>query len=317
MSTPLQNLLQTSNLDSKHVESIFVLAKQFKNCDLNGHDWLTQVKPRKKNYWLSFLFLEPSTRTRLSFEAAAARLGMSVSLCDGGASSSAVKGESPEETLKTLIAMKPDLFVIRHNQNHGLKQETLNNIDIPIISAGSDMSEHPTQILADMFTVQEKFKTIKLSQHKLLFVGDVIHSRVARSHYQMSQILGYEVAALCPAYLRPNQEHLQNEWKGLKCFESFEEALPWASLCMGLRVQKERHNEGFDKKHYAQNFCLTPEKLKVLSKEALIMHPGPYVPGEDFDTELLSDERCVVREQVTSGVYVRAAVLAHLLNWSW
>ena len=257
-------------------------------------------------------FFEPSTRTRTSFEMAAARLGIRAVSFAADASTSLKKGESAHETLANLLAMKPDLLVCRHGGEKRLAA-TLGSSKIPWINAGDGKGEHPTQALLDAMTVIEKLGHIE--GQKIVYVGDVEHSRVARSGRLLFEMLGAEVAVAAPAEWVPTTA----DWSKAKKFNNLREASQWCTVCIGLRIQKERHtSDGTNSKGSVaepalREFRLDKLNLENLSSEAIIMHPGPFVAGEDLNEEILDDPRCVIHDQVTNGVYIRAAVISEML----
>lgn len=253
-------------------------------------------------------FFEPSTRTRTSFEIAAARIGAQAIAFAADDSTSLKKGESLHETMANLLAMQPDLVVCRH-QGDARLEETLRAGSVPWINAGDGKGEHPTQALLDAMTVIEKLGHIE--GQKILYVGDAEHSRVARSGRALFEMLGAEVAVAAPAEWMPTTP----DWSKAKKFDKLREATGWATVCIGLRIQKERHTEnqlGGDKTN-TREFRLDKSNLEKLAPNALIMHPGPFVPEEDLSEEILRDPRCVIHEQVTNGVFIRAVLMAEML----
>jgi aspartate carbamoyltransferase catalytic subunit len=255
-------------------------------------------------------FFEPSTRTQVSFEIAALRLGLCPLTFVADGSTSVAKGESLHETLVTLLAMRPDALVIRFGQDP-LIEQTVRESKIPIFNAGSGVQEHPTQALLDAMTIQEKLKTIQ--GQRVVYIGDVEHSRVARSGRALLTRLGAEVAVCAPVSLMPASA----DWAGALRFQSLAEALDWSTVAVGLRLQTERHkSEKVVATEYAKSYRLDNQSLAKFRRDGLIMHPGPFLPNVDLHEEILSDPRCVVREQVTNGVYIRMAVMGERLGLS-
>lgn len=261
---------------------------------------------------VALVFFEPSTRTRFSFEMAAQRLGVKTVSFVADASTSVAKGESLHETLQTLIAMRPDLLVVRHSGDRAVEY-LLKTTATPIINAGNGVEEHPTQALLDAMTIFERKK--KLEGEKILFIGDVEHSRVARSDRSLFLKMGAEVAVCAPKRFAPKTL----DWLETKQFSSLSEGLKWCTVCVGLRIQKERHQnvESGVSNEYIENFRLDKKNLSNLNSEAIIMHPGPFVDGVDLNHEILNDPRCVIHEQVTNGVYMRMAVMGDIFGVSY
>jgi aspartate carbamoyltransferase catalytic subunit len=255
-------------------------------------------------------FFEPSTRTRLSFQMASQRLGVNVIGCDFETSSSLVKGEAESDTLLNLAAMQPDLLVVRTKGGDDIVK-ALEQITVPILNAGFGQIEHPTQALLDLLTLVKRKGSVK--GLKLLIVGDVAHSRVASSNIQIFKRLGALVGVCAPMFPQ-NLKQL-----GIEFFETLEAGAKWADVVMGLRVQVERfaqHEKAqFMQDDYIQKFRLDERNLNGLSKNSLIMHPGPFVPGVDFDPKLLKDTRCVIHEQVTNGGFIRGALILRSLGF--
>lgn len=266
------------------------------------------------------LFLEPSTRTRLSFEMAAHRLGHHVSLMDVGSGSSRAKGESDVDTVSNVIAMKPDVLVIRYNRSPELDR-LLPSLRIPVISGGNATAAHPTQALLDAYTIFRHREKKDLRGERVLIVGDIVHSRVARSNFDVLAKLGAEVAVCGPRAWLPKT----GDAPGIRIFEDLDEAIRWASVYMGLRVQLERHEPGGESsrdnsenqdtlERFNERFGLNASRLKILQKDAMIMHPGPINHGVEFTQEVLHDPRSVILDQVSNGVLVRAALLSEILQ---
>lgn len=265
------------------------------------------------------LFFEPSTRTRMSFQIASYRLGyqvLTMELASGpGAGSSLAKGESLSDTVLNFAAMKPDVLVVRYGQSQDL-DELLPKIEgrfgIPVINAGSGTMAHPTQGLLDAYTLRKEWGS--LDGKKVLIFGDVRHSRVARSNFDVLSKLGAVVGACGPESMMPSIEQMP----GVKVFASLDEALPWADAVMGLRIQLERHDAKTLDLHsmseYHARYGLTGERLKSLKSSALILHPGPINHGVEFSPEITRDPRSRVLDQVGHGVHVRAALLALVLG---
>jgi aspartate carbamoyltransferase catalytic subunit len=260
------------------------------------------------------LFLEPSTRTRLSFEMAALRLGHRVSILDAGAASSRTKGESDVDTVLNIVAMAPDALVIRYNKSPDL-DSLLPTLSIPVISGGNATAAHPTQALLDAYTIyRERGHRDGLKGERVLIVGDIVHSRVARSNFDVLTKLGAEVAVCGPAALLPPETDIP----GIKIFENLDEAISWSTVYMGLRMQFERHEPGETESSsladFHENFGLNARRLKQLSQSALILHPGPINHGVEFAQGVTQDPRSRVLVQVSNGVLIRAALLSKIFE---
>ncbi|AHI05088.1 aspartate carbamoyltransferase [Bdellovibrio bacteriovorus W] len=251
----------------------------------------------------AFLFFEPSTRTRMSFQIAAHRLGIATTLLEGKAGTSLEKGETVEDTIYNVAAMKPDFMVIRAGQDLAL-EEIAQSLNLPVLNAGWGHRAHPTQALLDVMTIEKDFTSIE--NKKVLIVGDVKHSRVASSHLQLAQILGYEVAICGP------EEFI--EGVSAHHFANLEDGLRWADVVMALRVQSERHSEKFALESYRAQFSLTEEKLKILKKDGLVLHPGPINFGVELERTVLKDPRNRIFEQVSNGVHIRQSLIYHFLT---
>ncbi|MEJ5330672.1 MAG: aspartate carbamoyltransferase catalytic subunit [Desulfobaccales bacterium] len=249
------------------------------------------------------LFYEPSTRTRMSFEIAAKRLSAdTVNLTV--AASSAVKGETLADTAANLEAMAPDLLIIRH-QASGAPHFLARRLACGVINAGDGTHEHPTQALLDMLTVREAKGT--LSGLKVAIVGDILHSRVARSNVHGFLKMGSEVWLAGPATMLPAGLAAL----GARLTTSMREALSGADVVMMLRLQLERMGQHFFStlREYSRTYGLNPETLAWAKEDAIVMHPGPLNRGVEIDPAVADGPRAVILEQVANGVAVRMAVL--------
>jgi aspartate carbamoyltransferase catalytic subunit len=250
------------------------------------------------------LFFEPSTRTRSSFEIAAKRLSAD-SLNFSPSSSSLSKGETLVDTALTINAMGPDMAVIRHSCC-GAPALLTKYLDIPIINAGDGKHEHPTQALLDMFTIQDKLGTI--TDLDIAIVGDITHSRVARSNIYGMTKLGNRVRLCGPPTMIPHGV----EKLGVTVYDKMDEAVQDADIVMMLRVQLERQ-KGYELfpslREYNRLWGLSSERLKLAKPNALVMHPGPVNRGVEINLDVLESSHSVVLDQVASGVAVRMAIL--------
>jgi aspartate carbamoyltransferase catalytic subunit len=254
---------------------------------------------------IALLFFEPSTRTRMSFESAAYRCGLAPLVFDGGANTSLEKGETVEDSVLNVAAMLPRFLVIRCGDAVDLASLS-RQVPMPIINAGWGVKGHPTQALLDAFTMKEKLNT--LESLRVLILGDIRHSRVAASHFELLPTLGAEVGICGP------KEFLVSR-PGVRVFEDLREGLEWAQVAMALRVQFERHDSADRERvreSYRLKYGLNTEVLKAFSPQGLIMHPGPINHGVEVETEVLSDPRCQVLNQVTNGVFVRETLIKRL-----
>lgn len=307
MSLKGKSLLNIHDMTDEEIQSCFQRAFAFKKeFEAKGEYSHLVETPGLSSKVLAVLFFEPSTRSRLSFQIAAFRMGVRTLVMDSIMTSSISKGESHVETLANVAAMKPDMIVVRYGDVTGM-DTFISEIGIPVINAGSGTMEHPTQALLDAMTIIEARGKIK--GEKVLIVGDVLHSRVANSNLKLLKRLGAEIAICAPQAVRPNQ----GEWESIHNFAELDEAMEWCSVCMGLRIQTERHKGqglGLTLADYRHSYRLDAARLTKLVDDGVVMHPGPFVEGVDLSTEVLKDPRCKIRDQVTNGVFIRAAIMS-------
>jgi len=261
------------------------------------------------------LFFEPSTRTRLSFHRAAQRLGADVLNFDASTSST-TKGETACDTLKNIEAMGVRGFVIRHHQD-GVLNELARHIapDTRLINAGDGRSAHPTQGLLDMLTLRQTLGE-DFSTRRVAIVGDVLHSRVARSDLHALRTLGVRDIRICgPAGLLPPVDDNGGMLHGCTVTHDFDEALEGADVLMMLRLQRERMEQGLvaSLEDYHRDYGLTEARLKRAAPGAVVMHPGPINRGVEIDDAVADGPRSLILRQVANGVFVRMAVLEALL----
>jgi len=252
-------------------------------------------------------FFEPSTRTRISFATAAARMGADTMNLQAEASSLR-KGESLLDTVRTLDAMKPDCIVMRHSSS-GAPHFVAERIEIPVINAGDGTHEHPTQALLDALTIRDRRET--LAGLNVTILGDVQHSRVARSNIQLLGKFGCRFTLCGPAMWLPRElECLAPPGSSIRRVARIEDALEGADVVLVLRVQQERHNEpALALDEYVLLYQLTPERLRRARPDALVLHPGPMVRGLEIDPAVADGPQSCVLEQVTNGLAVRMALL--------
>ena len=250
------------------------------------------------------LFYEPSTRTRISFELAARALGADV-INVTTAQSSVVKGESLVDTARTLQALGADLVVLRHPAS-GAPHRVAQAVPVGVVNAGDGTNEHPTQGLLDLFTIWQLKG--RLEGVRVVLVGDILHSRVARSNLWGLSAVGAQVGFCGPATLLPRPQDVP----GVRFFSRLEDALEWADVVNMLRLQRERQVHGYLPAlgEYRQRFGLTAQRLRRLRPDVLVMHPGPANVGVEIDEEVLADPRSAISRQVSFGVAVRMAVLS-------
>lgn len=256
------------------------------------------------------VFYEPSTRTRTSFEIAGKYLSAdTVNLAVS--TSSVQKGESLRDTIKTIEVMGFDLMVMRHSMS-GTADYVARNTSMRVINAGDGANEHPTQALLDMFSIRERKGTLK--GLKVAIVGDILHSRVARSNIYGLSKFGCEIRVVGPSTLMaPEIEKL-----GVKTFYNLEEALEGVDVINLLRIQLERQKKGLfpSLQEYSHYYMLTPDKLKKAKDDVLILHPGPMNRGVEISSEIADGNHAVINEQVTNGVAVRMALLFLMMGGS-
>ena len=252
---------------------------------------------------LATLFFEPSTRTRLSFELAAKYLG-GVAANVSVSTSSVSKGETLYDTAVTIKQMATDIIIIRHASS-GAPHFLAKNLPCTIINAGDGMNEHPTQALLDALTIRQKKGQIE--GLKVAIVGDIAHSRVAKSNIYLLNKLGADVVLGAPRTLIPAE--LEN--LNVKVYQNVEDAIKNADCVMGLRIQNERIKDNLfpSTREYSKFFGLDEKKISLAKDDAIIMHPGPVNRGVELSSDVVDRVNSVINEQVTNGVAVRMAVM--------
>ncbi|HYV97763.1 MAG TPA: aspartate carbamoyltransferase catalytic subunit [Gemmatimonadaceae bacterium] len=300
MTQPLgKDLLGLAPLSAEQIRFILDTAEPFKEISER------QIKkvPTLRGMTVVNLFFEPSTRTRISFEFAEKRLSAdTVNVATSG--SSVVKGETLVDTARNLEAMRIDMVVIRHGSS-GAAQFLAERIKSNVINAGDGMHEHPTQGLLDILTLRDRLDT--LENRRVCLVGDVLHSRVARSNIAGLLKLGAKVAVCGPRSLLPNGI----EDMGVTVFNRIEAAIEWAEALNVLRLQLERMQAGYipSLREYNRVYGVTRARLERAPRELIIMHPGPMNRGVEIDSDVADGPMSVILHQVTNGVAVRMAVL--------
>ncbi len=294
-----KDLLGLEELNKEELELILSTTDSFKEISQRP----IKKVPALRGRTVVNLFYEPSTRTRVSFEIAAKRLSADV-INVSAESSSIRKGESLIDTGKNLQALKVDTIILRHN-NSGAAVLLAGHLDIGVVNAGDGWHEHPTQALLDIFTLKEKLG--KISGLNVVIVGDIAHSRVARSNIWGLTKLGAKVTVCAPKILIP----AEIEKMGVKVSNNLDEALKNADAVNVLRMQFERDEGGAfpGQLEYFKNFGVTKERLAKAKKNILVMHPGPLNRGIEMSSEVADGENSVILEQVTNGIAVRMAVL--------
>ena len=299
MSLKRKDLLGMRDLSVEEVTLILETADSFK--EVSGRD--IKKVPTLRGKTVVNLFFEPSTRTRTSFELAAKRLSADV-INFTTSTSSMVKGETLLDTASNIQAMRADFIVLRHPAA-GAPHILGRALQAAVINAGDGGHEHPTQALVDLFTLREKKREFR--GLRVAIIGDISHSRVARSNIFALTKLGAEVRIAGPPTMIPRDiEHL-----GVSVFYNLDEALAGVDVIMMLRLQLERQGIALFPgiREYATCYGLTPERLRMASPDVLVMHPGPINRGVEISAEVADSVSSVILEQVTNGVAVRMAVL--------
>ena len=294
------SLLGIEHLEAKEILSLLTQARR-----------MNPLKPRPllRNKRVLLLFYEPSTRTRTSFEIAAKSMGAMTTLVLSSGSS-IEKGESLLDTAYTLRAVGADVMVIRH-PNAGAPLLMATHLDVPVINAGDGMHEHPTQALLDAYTILRHKKTLTCLQ--MAIVGDIYHSRVARSAIHLLSKFGARITLCGPPEFLPDMA--TSLAPGLHITRTVEEAVRGADAVMVLRVQKERlAGTKLRLQDYISRYQLTTARLKLAKRDAILMHPGPIIRGLELTWEVADCPQSVIVEEVHNGVPVRMAILAKALG---
>jgi len=297
-------LLGIESLDRVEIEGILDRAKRFqpRQTDSKKSDQL-------RGRMIVNLFFEASTRTRTSFEIAAKRLGADAISITASASSVS-KGESLVDTLNTLGAMHPDAIVMRHSAS-GAPHFLARYLPTPIINAGDGTHEHPTQALLDARTILDRRPT--LEGLRVAIIGDIAHSRVARSNMYLLSKFGAQIVLCGPASLLPPE--LAQLAPGISLTHTMQDAIRDADVIMMLRVQLERqHEAAFSANEYFQFYGLRLEHMSLAKPDAIVMHPGPINRGREISSEVADSQRSVILNQVENGIAVRMAVLERILG---
>ncbi len=302
--SPSKSLLSIEGMTKHELEEILELTDTF---DEIGRRPIPKV-PALRGRTVATLFFEDSTRTRLSFETAARRLSADTMSFSAG-SSSLSKGESIRDTVEVIEAYGADLLVVRHPAA-GTAQRIDNWINASVINAGDGCHEHPTQALLDAYTLRKHKGS--LEGLRIAIVGDILHSRVARSGVLAFSMLGAEVVLVAPPTLLPPS---LEGWP-VEISHNLDEVLPTINVCYLLRMQNERINEGLipSVREYVTDYGLNVKRASTLPKDALICHPGPTNRGIEIEAAVAADSRSVILDQVANGVSIRMAILFLLLG---
>ncbi len=294
------HLLSIGELEHQDIEELLNRARFYQSQSL----YQSVLPATFQNRFVANLFLEPSTRTRFSFEVAEKRLGAQVLNFQANVSS-LQKGETLYDTFKTLEAQGVDAVVIRLTEE-GILKPLSQRLSLKIINAGEGKSEHPTQALLDLYTMKSYFNEIK--GLRVAIVGDIKHSRVARSNTYLLQKLGAEIIYSGP------QAFIANDLKGT--YLPINEAIKQADVVMMLRIQFERQNEGriTSTESYREEYGFTEERLKLLQPHAIILHPAPVNRGVEMDDIVVEHQQSKIFEQIHNGVWIRMATIERALG---
>jgi aspartate carbamoyltransferase catalytic subunit len=295
----VEHLTGIRDLSATDIEMIIETADRFK--DIINRP--IKKVPSLRDLTIANLFFENSTRTRLSFELAEKRLSADV-VNFSAASSSVKKGETLMDTVNNILAMKVDMVVMRH-PNPGAARFLAERIPARVINAGDGTHEHPTQALLDAYSIREKLGTVE--GKKVVIVGDILHSRVALSNIYCLQKLGAEVMVCGPPTLIPRDI----QQLGVRVEYNLRRALEWCDVANMLRIQLERQDTAYfpSLREYAMQYGLNKELLDQLSKEIVVMHPGPINRGVEITSDVADSKQSIILQQVENGVAVRMAVI--------
>ena len=310
LSSPsARSLLGIEMLERPEIEHLLRRAAHYKRLQIDRRDHLREFLSGKT---IVNLFFESSTRTRTSFEIAAKRLGAhTVSIEAQGSSLS--KGESLVDTLNTLAAMQPDAIVMRHAAS-GAPHFLSRFLPTPIINAGDGRHEHPTQALLDAMTILERKES--LEGLRVAIIGDIMHSRVARSNVHLLSKFGVDIVLCGPATMLSSS--LKDMVRGITLTNNMNEAVANADVVMMLRVQLERQKAPiFPKNEYFQFFGLSVDHLQLAKPDVLVMHPGPINRGRELSSEVADSKSSVILNQVQNGLSARMAVLERACGSEW
>ncbi len=304
MPEPRKHLLGLSGMPPEEIRSILDSAKSF----LEVLSRPIPKVPTLRGVTVVNLFFEPSTRTRIAFELAEKRLSADT-LNFAASSSSVLKGETLKDTARNIEAMKVNIVVLRHGAA-GAPHFLAKCLESSVINAGDGAHEHPTQGLLDLFTLRQTVG--RLEGLRVLLVGDIGHSRVARSNIHGLLAMGAKVSVCGPATLLP----VEIDSLGVEVHNDLEEALSQTDVVNVLRLQLERQTAGLlpSLREYRNLFGITRERLRKLGRDIVIMHPGPINRGVEIDSDVADGEHSVILQQVTNGLAIRMAALYHVMG---
>ncbi|MCK4534900.1 MAG: aspartate carbamoyltransferase catalytic subunit [Syntrophobacterales bacterium] len=299
MNLSRKDMLGIADLPREEIDLILDTAESFKEISTRK----IKKVPTLRGKTIITLFFEASTRTRTSFEIAAKRLSADT-INISASTSSVVKGETLIDTAKNLESMNPDIIIIRHSAV-GAAHILAGLLEQSIINAGDGAHEHPTQALLDMLTIREKKGTME--GLRIAIVGDIAHSRVARSNIYGFTKMGADVAICGPAMMIPRDI----DQMGVSVYYNMEDAIKDADVVMMLRMQLERQEKNLfpSLREYSKHFSLNRDNIKLARKDVIVMHPGPVNRGVEISPEIADGPSSVILEQVTNGVAVRMALL--------
>ncbi len=289
---PMRNFISVNQLNAKDIFLIIETAERFRQ----------KEAPINKQVFVANLFFEPSTRTKMSFIVAQRKLGLEV-LDFHSESSSVLKGETLYDTAKTFESIGANLLVMRHEDDTWY-DELIPGLQVPIINAGAGKGEHPTQCMLDLTTIYQEYGYF--TGLNVVIVGDIRHSRVARSNAYALKKLGANVyLSAAPGFEDPTMDFP---------YLTMDEAVETCDVIMLLRIQHERHEARYEDVSYIETYGLTKEREKRMKEHAIILHPAPINRGVEIDTSLVECNRSRIFKQMENGVYVRMAIISKLLN---
>lgn len=297
-----KDFISTKDLSREEIDFILNQALTFR--EINQRD--IKKIPTLKGRTIVNLFYEASTRTRSSFEIAGKRLGADV-VNVTASTSSAVKGETLMDTVQNLSAMSTDIVVIRHNYSGAVKF-VADNVETHIVNAGDGLNEHPTQCMLDLLTI--KLKKGRLEGLNVTIIGDIEHSRVARSNIWAMKTYGMNVKLFAPPTMLP----VRADVFGVEIAKNMDEAVKNADVIIMLRIQRERMSKLLipSEREYTKYFGLTPSVMKKAKDDVIVMHPGPINRGVELSSVVADSDKSEILNQVENGVAVRMAVLSLL-----
>ena len=305
-----KDILGIRGLSVEEITTILDTAGSFKDVSTRA----IKKVPTLRGKTVINLFFESSTRTRTSFEIAAKRLSAD-SINISASTSSVTKGETLIDTARNLEAMAPDAIIIRH-PSPGVPHQLARMISASIINGGDGAHEHPTQALLDGFTIREQKG--RIAGLTVAIIGDIMHSRVARSNSHLLTKLGAHVRIAGPRPLIPvGYDKLAGDSEGsLTICDRIDDAIAGADVVMMLRIQRERMNDAYfpSLKEYSIQYGLTPRRLELAARDAIVMHPGPVNRGVEISSEVVDSSQSLILDQVTNGVAVRMALLFLLIG---